>query len=85
MHLCIGSANVVSHNAQFSPALKKQQALHVISDHRQPKLRTIVANLTASMKPDRLGPNAMRQLDQKMAQALRGDWGLRRREELLDD
>ena len=35
MHLSVRSANVVSHNAQFAAALKEQQAIHVILDHRQ--------------------------------------------------
>ena len=40
-----------------------------------PKLRTIVANLTASMKPDRLGSNAMPLARWKKAPASGGEAG----------
>ena len=34
MHYCVRSANVVSYNAQFSPAIKEQQAIYGMFDHR---------------------------------------------------
>jgi hypothetical protein len=34
MHQGVHSANVVSHNAQFSAAIKEQQAIHGMFDHR---------------------------------------------------
>jgi len=35
MHYGVRSANVVSHNAQFSAAFKEQQAIGGMSDHVQ--------------------------------------------------
>ena len=39
MHHGVRSANVVSHDAQFSAATKEQQAIHVMFDHGQSNLR----------------------------------------------
>jgi hypothetical protein len=35
MHDGASSAYVVSHNGHFSPAIKEQQAIHGMFDHRQ--------------------------------------------------
>ena len=43
MHYGLRSANVVSHNAQFSAVTKEQQAIHAMFDHGQSNPRYVAA------------------------------------------